>query len=41
MPLSKKPTVSLEEVKVRFEEWRRNRKGKARYRTNSGLQRLK
>jgi hypothetical protein len=29
MPRSKKPTVSLEEVKARFEEWRRNRKGKA------------
>ena len=29
MPRSKKPTVSLEEVKTRFEEWRRNRKGKA------------
>ena len=26
---SKKPTVSLEEVKARFEEWRLNRKGKA------------
>ena len=29
MPRSKKPSVSLEEVKTRFEEWRRNRKGKA------------
>jgi hypothetical protein len=29
MPRSKKPIVSLEEVKARFEEWRRNRKGKA------------
>jgi hypothetical protein len=29
MPRSKKPTVSLEDVKARFEEWRRNRKGKA------------
>jgi hypothetical protein len=29
MPRSKKLTVSLEEVKARFEEWRRNRKGKA------------
>ena len=29
MPRSKKTTVSLEEVKARFEEWRRNRKGKA------------
>ena len=29
MPRSKKPTVSLEEVKARFEEWRRNRKGRA------------
>ena len=29
MPRSKKPAVSLEEVKERFEEWRRNRKGKA------------
>ena|SRR5579864_925563 len=29
MPRSRKPTVSLEEVKARFEEWRRNRKGKA------------
>ena len=27
MPRRKKPTVSLEEVKARFEEWRRNRKG--------------
>lgn len=29
MPRSKKANVSLEEVKVRFEEWRRSRKGKA------------
>jgi len=29
MPRSKTPTVSLEDVKARFEEWRRNRKGKA------------
>ena len=29
MPRSKKPTVSLEEVKARFEEWRLNRKGRA------------
>ncbi len=29
MPRRKKRTVSLEEVKARFEEWRRNRKGKA------------
>jgi hypothetical protein len=29
MPRSKRPTVSLEEVKARFDEWRRNRKGKA------------
>jgi hypothetical protein len=29
MPRNKKPTVSLEEVKARFEEWRHNRKGKA------------
>lgn len=29
MPRSKKQTVSLEEVKGRFEEWRSNRKGKA------------
>ena len=29
MPRSKKPTVSLEEVKARFDEWRRNRKRKA------------
>ena len=29
MPRSKRPTVSVEEVKARFEEWRRNRKGKA------------
>ena len=30
MPRSKTPTVSLEEAKVRFEEWRNNRRGKAR-----------
>ena len=29
MPRSKIPTVSLEEAKARFEEWRQNRKGKA------------
>lgn len=29
MPRSKTPTISLEEVKARFDEWRRNRKGKA------------
>jgi hypothetical protein len=29
MPRSKIPTISLEEAKGRFEEWRRNRKGKA------------
>ena len=29
MPRIKKPTVSLEDLKARFEEWRRNRKGKA------------
>lgn len=29
MPRNKKPTVSLEEVKARFDEWRRSRKGKA------------
>src|SRR5512140_2918321 len=29
MPRRKSPTDSLEEVKARFEEWRRNRKGKA------------
>ena len=29
MPRSKTPTVSLEEAKARFEEWRQNRKGKA------------
>ena len=29
MPRSKTPTVGLEETKARFEEWRRNRKGKA------------
>jgi len=30
MPRSKNPSVSLEDVKARFEEWRLNRKGKAR-----------
>jgi hypothetical protein len=29
MPRSRKPTVSLEEAKARFDDWRRNRKGKA------------
>ena len=29
MPRSKTPTISLEEAKARFEEWRRNRQGKA------------
>ena len=29
MPRSKTPTVRLEETKARFEEWRRNRQGKA------------
>ena len=29
MPRSKTPTVSLEQAKIRFEEWRHNRKGKA------------
>jgi hypothetical protein len=29
MARSKKPTISLEEAKARFEEWRRDRKGKA------------
>jgi hypothetical protein len=29
MPRSKEPIVSLEEVKTRFEEWRRSRRGKA------------
>jgi hypothetical protein len=29
MPRGKKPSVSLEELKSRFEEWRRNRDGKA------------
>jgi hypothetical protein len=29
MPRSKTPTVSLDEAKARFEEWRRNRQGKA------------
>ena len=30
MPRSKAPIVSLEEARVRFEEWRANRRGKAR-----------
>jgi hypothetical protein len=30
MPRSKAPIVSLEEARVRFEEWRINRRGKAR-----------
>lgn len=30
MPRSKTPTVSLEEAKSRFEEWRQNRRGKGR-----------
>jgi hypothetical protein len=30
MPRSKTPIVSLEEAKVRFEEWRSHRRGKAR-----------
>jgi hypothetical protein len=30
MPRSKTPVVSLEEAKARFEEWRNNRRGKAR-----------
>jgi hypothetical protein len=29
MPRSKTPTISLEDAKARFEEWRQNRKGKA------------
>lgn len=29
MPRRKEPFVSLEELKTRFEEWRRNREGKA------------
>jgi hypothetical protein len=29
MPRGNKPSVSLGELKARFEEWRRNRKGKA------------
>jgi hypothetical protein len=29
MPRSKTPTVSLEQAKARFDEWRQNRKGKA------------
>ena len=29
MPRSKTPTISLEEAKARFGEWRQNRKGKA------------
>jgi hypothetical protein len=31
MPRSKTPVVSLEEAKVRFEEWRNNRRGKPEY----------
>jgi hypothetical protein len=30
MPRSKTPIISLEEAKARFEEWRNNRRGKAR-----------
>ena len=30
MPRSKTPVISLEEAKVRFEEWRTTRRGKAR-----------
>jgi hypothetical protein len=30
MPRNKAPIVSLEEAKARFEEWRNNRRGKAR-----------
>jgi hypothetical protein len=30
VPRSKAPIVSLEEARVRFEEWRTNRRGKAR-----------
>ena len=30
MPRSKTAIISLEEAKARFEEWRQNRKGKAR-----------
>jgi hypothetical protein len=30
MPRGKAPTVSLEEAKARFGEWRQNRRGKAR-----------
>lgn len=30
MPRGKTPTVSLEEAEARFEEWRQNRRGKAR-----------
>jgi hypothetical protein len=29
MPRRKTPTISLEEAKARFEEWRQNRQGKA------------
>jgi hypothetical protein len=29
MSRSKTPTISLDETKARFEEWRQNRKGKA------------
>jgi hypothetical protein len=30
MPRDKTPTVSLEEARARFEEWRQNRRGKGR-----------
>src|ERR1700690_3344858 len=30
MPRSKTPIISLEEAKARFEDWRNNRRGKAR-----------
>ena len=30
MPRTKAPTINLEEAKARFEEWRQNRRGKAR-----------
>ena len=30
MPRSKTPIISLEEARARFEEWRNNRRGKAR-----------
>jgi hypothetical protein len=29
VPRSKTPTISLEEAKARFDEWRQQRKGKA------------